>query len=578
MIDHRKKLARSPWVSILVAANLLVTLLVFLYLLQAYRSAEEEARIRTQNLVSLIRLHLDSMVGEIDMALRALAEEPVTGPESEARRQKLIDKISRDDPEFRTLVIADADGAFVGGKLAADGKPFNIVGRDYYDTLKDAPNDGMVVSGPLQGRSNGRWSLVFARRLDDLAGRFAGVVLTGYAVDRFEESFAPINLHAFQTLSILKADGSFLVSFPAHPGSKMGAQVPPEFLAAKSIEPREGFIRRLGAGTRDDPTRMAAYERSDDQRFYVMASTRTGQVFAAVYREAAAFLAMLITLMAASLYFARRTLRADRRLDEYQYHLEGMVEARTRELILARDLAESASRAKTAFLANMSHELKTPMNGIMGLTQLVQRHVTDDGDKRHLALALKSADHLLHLINDLLDISKIQAEHFALEKGEFNMASILETVGAVIGAEAAAKKLEFNLLCPAAIRAARFRGDRERIGHILLHLAGNAVKFTANGSVSLSVSGVAESATAMRIKFAVQDTGGGISPEDQKRLFTLFEQLDASTTRRFGGTGLGLALCWRLAELMGGRIEVSSEVGRGSTFTLELCLEKAAAV
>lgn len=574
MNDHGRKPARSPWVYVLVMANLLVTLLAFLYLLQAYQSAEEEARIRTKNLVSLIRLHLDSMVGEIDMALRALAEEPVTGPESEARRQKLIDKISRDDPEFRTLVIADANGTFISGKLAADGKPFNITGRDYYDSLKSTPNDGMVVSGPLLGRSNGKWSLVFARRLNDLSGRFAGVVLSGYAVNRFEESFAPINLHAFQTLSILKADGSFVVSYPEQPGYKTGAQALPEFLAAKSIDPREGFIQRLGAGTRDDPRRMAAYERSDDHRFYVLASTRTDQVFGTVYREAAAFLIMLITLMAASFYFARRTLRADRRLDEYQHHLEAMVEARTQELIVARDLAEAANRAKTAFLANMSHELKTPMNGIMGLTQLVQRHVTDDGDKRHLEMALKSADQLLHLINDLLDVSKIEAEHFALERRDFNLASILETVEAVIGAAAAAKKLEFHVYCPPAIRDAVFRGDQERIGHILLHLAGNAVKFTAIGSVSLSVSGEEESATKMRIKFAVQDTGIGISPEDQKRLFTLFEQLDASTTRQFGGTGLGLALCSRLAKLMGGSIEVSSQVGVGSSFTLNLCLEK----
>lgn len=212
--------------------------LVALYLGHAYQVAEDEARSRLGNLVSLVRLNLDSLVGKIDLALLTLAEGAVTGPDSEVRRLHLIDSIARDDPEFRTLVITDAEGAFVGGKLAPDGKPFSIAGRDYYDYLKNTPDKGMHVAGPVLGRSNGKWSLVFARRLNAEDGRFAGVVLSGYATERFAESFAPLDLDAFKTLAILKTDQTMLATFPDSPQHPVGRKrVSPEFLAALAVDP-----------------------------------------------------------------------------------------------------------------------------------------------------------------------------------------------------------------------------------------------------------------------------------------------------------------------------------------------------
>lgn len=204
MNDHGLSQARRSWVAILIIANVLVVIMVSLYLARAYSGAEEAAQARTVNLVSLVRLNFDSLVGELDMALRALADEPVTGEASEARRQKLIQTIARENPEFRTLVVLDADGVFVGGKLASDGKPFNITGRDYYEYMKQTPDAKTVIAGPVLGRSNGRWSLVFTRRLNYPDGRFAGAVLSGYAVGRLSESFGSLNLEDFRSLNIAK--------------------------------------------------------------------------------------------------------------------------------------------------------------------------------------------------------------------------------------------------------------------------------------------------------------------------------------------------------------------------------------
>jgi two-component system sensor histidine kinase/response regulator len=238
------------------------------------------------------------------------------------------------------------------------------------------------------------------------------------------------------------------------------------------------------------------------------------------------------------------------------------------DLVAAKIAAEKASQAKSNFLANMSHEIRTPMNAIMGLAHLVGQEGVSPLQKQHLSKIDGAALHLLGIINDILDFSKIEAGKLALETADFTLADVVGNVVTLIGNSARAKGLtvatELTGLPP------YLHGDGLRLGQILLNFAGNAVKFTQQGSITLTGQVLRRNGEYFWLRFEVKDTGIGIAWEHQARLFQAFEQADASTTRQYGGTGLGLAISKRLAELMGGRIGIDSTLGQGSTFWVEL--------
>ena len=259
-------------------------------------------------------------------------------------------------------------------------------------------------------------------------------------------------------------------------------------------------------------------------------------------------------------------LAATRRLSEANDLLEARVQERTQQLADARDAADAANRAKAGFLANMSHEIRTPINAMIGMTDLALRTPLSEKQRGYLTKARTAADTLLALINSILDFSKIDAGKLELDLHEFSLQDVLDRVTVVVGLKAHEKSLEL-LMNTAPDVPRRLIGDSLRLQQVLVNLCSNAVKFTEKGEIVLvTVKTMLSTDRRVTLRFSVRDTGPGMTEQQAASLFQPFNQLDPSTTRKFGGTGLGLAICKRLVALMGGEIGVSSQVGKGSDF------------
>ena len=564
-----------------------VYLLVTLHSQKA--AIEQEAQARTLALTRLIAEHATNNLDLANLILQgvvdSLSHQDVANPKaiSEPRRQAVVAMLkklqARSQGAIVSMSLTDRDGIVFANTV---GTPpgVSLADRKYFLELKTGPITNLlelksgpstrpVVSELILGRVSKKWGVQVARRIDHEDGAFAGMIVANLGVtDAFEDFYRTLDVEKDTFVTLRNTSNQLMVRYPkveSRLGTILKGSPTTEAVLAgdeervmRSVSPIDGIHRIVGL------RKVRSYP------LYASVGLSVDVIFAEWNAQVRNALLMLVGagLAGVGLTIAiRRREKLALELKQHQLHLESEVQERTAALSIAKEAAEAASRAKSSFLANMSHELRTPLNAIMGMTSLALRHAEYPERLRdHLGKIDAASHHLLNVINDILDISKIEADRLTLEHENFVLADVLTNLANLITPKTHAKGLALHIELPAEIARLPLSGDAFRLGQVMLNYLANAVKFTEKGSVTLRIQLLDSSPDAIVLRCEVIDTGIGIPAEDQRRLFTAFEQADNSMTRKYGGTGLGLAICKRLVQMMGGQVGVQSLLGRGSTF------------
>jgi signal transduction histidine kinase/DNA-binding response OmpR family regulator len=470
-------------------------------------------------------------------------------------------------PDTTGLRGSDETGLVVYGTSVPAGPPLSVASRQFF--AEAARTDAMVLGLPLRSRVTGDWVMPAVRALRRADGSFGGVVYVNLDVDAIGRALRSAGTGVDGTIALFDADRRVYYRHP-EPPSRKDEQVirfqAPETLQVLA-EGKQQAVYYTAQSSIDGRARLVAFRKVEGSPLYVLTSRSQAELLAEWKVRSILVAAFVLAFGVLALHFHREALRSWRAREGT---LAALVEkdeelARSmRELERSKHSVEQASRAKSAFLASVSHEIRTPMNAIVGLTHLALRDTQSPSVRARLAGVSDAARHLLGLINDILDLSKIEAGKLELEDIEFDRDDLLSGALAMVTPAARGKGLE--LILDSGDLPERLRGDPKRLSQALINLLSNAVKFTDRGWVRLSTRVEARDDDRLRVRVEVQDTGPGVAPDRQHALFVPFEQGDSSTWRRHGGTGLGLALTRHLATAMGGEAGLESVPGRGSTF------------
>ena len=458
------------------------------------------------------------------------------------------------DLNFQVGVIGK-NGILVASNIPGSQPGLDLSDRAHFRVHAESNADELFISKPVLGRVSHKWSIQLTRRITMPGGGFGGVVTVSLDSEYLTQLYDSIDVGRQGVIAVIGTDGIVRARGSRGP-PEIGESVAAGSLLAAFAQTKSGFFTRKGK--LDGIERIYAYRAVKGYPLLVNVGLAADEVFAAYNRDRGADIAIAAVL---TLWLLAVTYLIFR----YQANLAS-----------ARDAAEAGTRARSEFLAMMSHELRTPMNGVVGMADIL----LDTELSGEQALCVKtlraSASHLLQVINDVLDFSKLEAGRIEIEKIRFDVPALVHDTAALMAAPAKEKNLQ--LLVAVSPDTPRYTvGDPARLRQVLFNLISNGLKFTKSGHVAI---GVALDSTQflgkVRLAFTVTDTGIGIPPDGIPLLFRRFSQLDSTIARRFGGTGLGLAICKRLVELMGGTISVESVVGAGTTFRFTVdCLPAA---